>query len=73
MATSNPENQGKTIQLLEVKTVQGVKRFRRGGYGFGETPVQIPLKDLTKEQIKVIKNEPHLDVRVIKRQIETED
>ncbi|WP_036536712.1 HI1506-related protein [Oceanobacter kriegii] len=52
----------KKTKLLEISTTKGVKSFRRAGYGFSEQPVQLPVDDLTDEQIAALKAEPLLRV-----------
>lgn len=45
-----------------LKIISSKQGFRRAGFVFGKEPVEIPLEDLTKEQITNLKNEPMLAV-----------
>ena len=50
----------KTTQVLRV-TARSAS-FRRAGIQFGSTPVDVPVKDLKREQIEAIKSDPMLIV-----------
>lgn len=48
----------RTIPVLRV-TARG-KSFRRAGFAFGESPVDIPLASLTDKQVGALKSEKML-------------
>jgi len=49
--------------MAKIKALRVVSRassFRRAGYQFSAAPTNIPLEDLTKEQISAISSDPAL-------------
>ena len=53
---------GEQIQILYVRTVRGVKSFRRAGFAFDETGMGLDRAMLTDEQVEALMNEPKLNV-----------
>lgn len=49
-----------TIKVLRIKSAW--EGFRRCGHAFGKEPVDIPLDELTRQEIKLLKEEPMLAV-----------
>lgn len=50
----------KKVHVLRVTARR--ESFRRAGYQFGASPVDVPVKDLKREQIEAIKSDPMLVV-----------
>jgi len=51
--------------IAGLKISSSKQGFRRAGFSFGKEPVEIPLSDLSKEQVNMLKNEPLLAVAEI--------
>lgn len=52
----------KETEGVYVKTVLGVKSFRRAGFEFNEQSMGFALDALSEEQLKALKEEPNLIV-----------
>lgn len=48
----------KSIKVLRVAATR--EQFRRAGFDFSRTPTDLPLSDLSKEQIEMLKGDPSL-------------
>jgi Mu-like prophage FluMu N-terminal domain len=75
MATANtnaaaPKAKAETVKGLRV--VGRSEGFRRAGRAFGAVPVEIVLSDLSKEQIKALRDERQLVVTDIEIELPAE-
>lgn len=65
-ATEDPgqatADQGEDIDGIWVRTVPGVRRFRRAGMAFNEAGTGIALEAITDEQLAALEAEPNLIV-----------
>ncbi len=59
---SAPADQGEDIEGIWVRTVPGVRRFRRAGMAFNDAGTGIALEALTDEQLAALEAEPNLIV-----------
>lgn len=64
------EGKTKTVKVKALQVVSARPGFRRAGIAFGKEPTTIKVSDLTKEQIKQLKDEPQLAISEV--EIETE-
>lgn len=60
MATETKAPAAKAQTLPVLRVVAKRDGFRRAGFEFGSAPKEIPLADLTQEQLKALKAEPML-------------
>lgn len=60
---SAPAAKTEKVKALEITSKDD--GFRRAGRAFSRTPSNVPLADLTEEQVEQLKNEPMLIVREI--------
>lgn len=63
MSKSQPSAEAKKSKAIDgilVRTVPGVKRFRRAGYAFSAAPVGFALSALTEKQLQALEDEPNL-------------
>ncbi|MDP2153809.1 MAG: HI1506-related protein [Methylotenera sp.] len=69
-AKTAPKAQAKKVKALQV--VSAREGFRRGGHVFGRDAVVLKIEDLTKEQIKQIKDERLLAVSEVEIEVAAE-
>jgi len=50
----------KAVEGIHVKTIPGLKSFRRAGFGFNQEGISFTLDALSEEQLEALENEPHL-------------
>jgi hypothetical protein len=50
---------------IRVSTVRGVAKMRRAGRAFTREPVEIPIADLTDDELDAIDTEPRLNVEMV--------
>ena len=62
-AKPKPKAKEQTVDVVTVKTKRGVKSRRRIGRAFGPESVEIPIDDLTDDQLTEIENDPALVVK----------
>lgn len=61
-AKSKAKAKANTAAVVTVKTVRGVNSRWREGYGFGPEPREIPLADLSEDQLEALDADPSLVV-----------
>ncbi|WP_322521155.1 HI1506-related protein [Guyparkeria halophila] len=59
---ASPTDQGEDVEAIWVRTVPGVRRFRRAGMAFNEAGTGVALEALTDEQLAALEAEPNLIV-----------
>ncbi|WP_454908389.1 HI1506-related protein [Variovorax gossypii] len=75
-AAGSASAEGKKDKVTRVKGLRVVGRsegFRRAGRAFGAEPVEIALSDLSKEQIKALRDERQLVVTDIEIDLPAQD
>jgi hypothetical protein len=63
------EKKVKKVAVLHVQSKRA--GFRRAGFQFGAEPVNIPVADLSKEQVEALTSEPMLIV--VRAEIDVDD
>ena len=59
---ADKQDQPGEIEVLMIRTVRGVARFRRAGFTFTREPIGIEVATLSVEQIKALSQEKRLEI-----------